>query len=88
MSDVILLFAGSVYYPHGGQKDFKGTFESIEAAKEKVEMRNQTNNSLWEWAQIIINNQPVLEFYFEDYETGLPTWSDIDLSEYEVLIDW
>jgi hypothetical protein len=51
-------------------------------------MRNQTNNSLWEWAQIIINNQPVLEFYFEDYETGLPTWSDIDLSEYEVLIDW
>lgn len=52
-----LLFAGDIYYPDGGWADFKGDFETIEAAlKELVIYDSSYDNTTIdyvEWAHII-----------------------------------
>lgn len=53
MSDIpangrYLLFAGAHYYPRGGWDDFKGVFETVEAAKAAL---GQVGES--EWWQVV-----------------------------------
>lgn len=49
------LFAGDVYYPSGGWNDFRGTFDTIEAAKDRYlegEMWGDHNHK-WEWGHVV-----------------------------------
>lgn len=72
-----LLFAGDNYYPGGGVVDFKGMFETIEAAKEEhaKHVRNFRKDGLqwehcdydsgWEWAHIAKLSDSGLEIITE-----------------------
>ncbi len=45
-----LLFAGAHYYPHGGVRDLKGDFDTIEEAEDHViKTNNQTAEDSWGW---------------------------------------
>ena len=64
---MIMLFAGSCFYPSGGWKDFRGYFNSVEDAKEFLK-------DYWEnfdiccspWAHMVENNKIVLEGRLDD----------------------
>jgi hypothetical protein len=44
-----LVFAGDRYYPHGGWRDFKGSFDTREEARKKALEYGQK----YDWQQII-----------------------------------
>lgn len=44
---MFLVFAGNYYYPYGGWRDFTGSFETLEAAK------NYTQSIGADWVQIV-----------------------------------
>ena len=49
------LFAGDVYYPGGGWHDFRGTFDTIEAARNRYlegEMYGESKHE-WEWGHVV-----------------------------------
>jgi hypothetical protein len=54
-----LVFAGSDYYPSGGWKDFKGSFDSIDEAKKFL---NTEELRSYDWWQIVdTTTQEVVE---------------------------
>ena len=71
-NDMVMLFAGSCYYPYGGWEDFQGYFNTIDEAKIFL-----LNN--WEsfgiccspWAHIVEENKIVLQGIFDDSFTSL-----------------
>lgn len=53
-----LLFYGSNYYPEGGWNDYYGSYDSIDAAKDKIIADNMDNDSLKfvDWYHIVAFN--------------------------------
>ena len=45
-----LVFAGSDYYPSGGWKDFKGSFDSIDEAKKFLNTKELRS---YDWFEIV-----------------------------------
>lgn len=48
-----LLFAGSHYYPNGGWEDFKGDFDSVEAAQAQVPPLLESIGAGYAWWHIV-----------------------------------
>ena len=46
------LFAGHDYYPAGGWDDFRGVYESVEAA-EAAFRAGDPDESRWEWGHVV-----------------------------------
>jgi len=59
----MILFAGCNYYPSGGWEDYQGTFQTIEAAVEKLKgLEPIAIYSGLGWAHIVSNSEIVKRF--------------------------
>jgi hypothetical protein len=47
MKNKYFLFAGNIYYPARGWRDFEGEFETIESAMKFVEEKFITHSTMW-----------------------------------------
>lgn len=47
-----LVFAGDTYYPMGGWSDFKGSFDSIDAAKDML-LSDAAQRRGFDWVEIV-----------------------------------
>jgi hypothetical protein len=56
---MIMLFAGTNYYPSGGWEDFKGYFNSIEDAMKFI--NDDKKFSYCSWCHIVIDNKIILQ---------------------------
>jgi hypothetical protein len=56
---MIMLFAGTNYYPSGGWEDFKGYFNSIEDAMKFI--NDDKDLSYCSWCHIVIDNKIILQ---------------------------
>jgi hypothetical protein len=79
-----LLFAGAAYYPGGGWEDFRGHYDSVEAAKEKLLM-DAKDSPRPDWYQIVNEStRRMVERgsvqYTEDGAALVPSLSPPDLS--------
>ncbi len=54
----VKIFAGDIYYPRGGYKDFKGRVDSIEEALIEI---NNLDKKMYCWAQIVVKDKILLE---------------------------
>lgn len=64
---MILLFAGSCFYPSGGWEDFRGYFNSVEEAKKfLIDNWESFDICCSPWMHIVEKNKIVLEGRFDD----------------------
>jgi hypothetical protein len=64
---MVMLFAGSDYYPCGGWKDFRGYFDFVNDAKKFLLDNWETFDiSCCPWAHIVEEDKIVLEGKFDD----------------------
>ena len=56
------VFAFDQYYPTGGIQDYKGSFETLEEAKEDLNIHWLKN---YNWAEILTEKEGILECIYE-----------------------
>ena len=47
------MFTGDTYYPSGGWRDFKGSFDLVEEAEEEVRRMRNDKELGFDWFQIV-----------------------------------
>lgn len=76
------LFSGSAFYPCGGWEDFKGQFDTIEAAK--LWLQKESPDATFKWAHIVHDDKIILWASSSDNdcpvygEYGFWQWRDIE----------
>ena len=61
----VFLFAGSNYYPAGGWKDFKGSFDSVDLAKKHVAEHLQRYND-WMDGDVVYSDDLIISWDWYD----------------------
>lgn len=68
---VPILFVGSVFYPDGGWRDYRGFFNSMDEAQEYLE--NNCDPEL-EWAHLVEHNKITFQWFGKSEDGIRYTW--------------